>query len=250
MTVDWDSFTDRTIEAAEVRLLGLADTASVLALQKLMMHDVRLQTRLSAAVLLCEHPSSITIGRDGNLLELPADARDLESRLLQVHRVEREGGTILHQPGQLAGYVVVSLAECSYGENELRWRLQDAVIAACREVQVTVRRDPDDSAILNGRHGMLCETCLGLDNGISSFGLYLNINCRLDEAAEFGRGLKGTRISSVNAERVRPAQMSQIRTSLAHHICHQIGYPDYHLHTGHPFLRRRQVQSHTRELDD
>ena len=238
MSVDWESFTEKTIETAEVRLLGLVDTTSLLALQKLMIHDVRRQGRVCAAVMVCEHPPAITVGRDASLLDLPVDQRELESKLLKVHRVARDGGTILHQPGQLAVYVVVSLDECGFKENEFRWRLQDAMIQTCRESQVNATRCPDDPNSVRGRHGLICEIGLNVDDGVTSFGAFLNVSCRLDEASQFGRGLRGDRISSLNAERVRPSIMPQVRSSMIRHVCEQIGYPEYHIHTGHPFLKR------------
>ena len=56
MSVDWEQFSNCTPTTAEVRLLGRVDLPSVLALQKLMAHEVRQQGRVSAAVLICEHP--------------------------------------------------------------------------------------------------------------------------------------------------------------------------------------------------
>lgn len=238
MTVDWESFTDRTVELAEVRLLGFVDAPSVFALQKLMMHEVRQQSQVSASVLICEHPPVLTAGRNASLLDLPTDRRELESRSLEVHRVSRDGGTFLHQPGQLAIYVVVSLDECEFGENEYRWRLQDAVIQTCQDAQVKAHRRTDDPNAVHGRHGIICEIGIGGDRGVTSFGAFLNISCPLDESRQFGRGLRGERVSSLNAERVRPTIMPQVRSSLIQHMCEQIGYPEYHIHTGHPFLKR------------
>jgi lipoate-protein ligase B len=243
MTVDWESFTNNTIEAAEVRLLGLVDVASVLALQKLIVHEVKRQSQLSAAVLICEHPPTITVGHDGSLLDLPVDQRELDARLIEVHRVQRNGGTILHQPGQLAVYVVVNLNECGLGENEFRLRLQDAIIETCHDSRVVVQRDGDDSDVVSGRHGLVCETGIGVDEGVTCFGAFLNVSVRLDEARQFGRGLHGERISSLNAERVRPSIMAHVRASLIKHTCENVGYPEYHIHTGHPFLRRVQRMS-------
>ncbi|MCA9083997.1 MAG: hypothetical protein KDA81_08075 [Planctomycetaceae bacterium] len=240
MTANWEAFTEKTIDVAEVRLLGLVDFRSLLMLQKLMVHEVRLQSRLSAAVLLCEHPAVVTSGSDSSILDLPADARELDALSIRNHRVHREGGTVFHQPGQLAVYVIVSLAECGFGENEFRWRLQDAIIAGCSDAQVTAQRDSGDPDVIIGRHGLICETAIGIDRGVTTFGAFLNVNCRLDQAVLFGRGLRGRRISSVNAERVRPVPMSQVRASMARHVCEFMGYPEYHLHTGHPFLRRSQ----------
>ncbi len=249
MTIDWEAFTNETITAAEVRLLGRVDIPSVLALQKLMVHDVRQQSRVSAAVLICEHPPTITIGTDGNLLELPTDRRELEARLLEVHRVARDGHAILHQPGQLAAYVVVSLSECEYGEQEFRWRLQDAIIRTCEDSQVNANRAAEDPTALHGRHGVVCEIGVRVEKGVTSFGAFLNVACCLNEARQIGRGLLGERVSSLNAERVRPAIMPQVRSTLIRNICEQIGYPEYHIHTGHPFLTRTRKLIHDKFAD-
>lgn len=248
MSVDWESYTEHGVESAEVRLLGMTDLPSVLALQKLMVHEVRQQSRVSAAVLVCEHPPSVSIGRDATILDLPTEQRELESRLLKTHRVRRDGGVIYHQPGQLAAYVVVSLDECGFGENEFRWRLQDAVMAVCEDSQISVTRKKTDPFAVWGRHGIVCEVCHGVEQGVTSFGLFLNVSCRLDEARTLGRGLRGDRISSMNAERVRPSIMPQVRSCLIQNLCEQIEYPEYHIHTGHPFLRRIHQVAGTPEV--
>ena len=244
MTIDWDAFTNRTLTNAEVRLLGAVDLPSVLALQKLMVHEVRCQSRTNAAILICEHPPTVTIGEGASLLELPPSPRELESRLITVHRVRRDGHAILHQPGQIAAYVVVSLPECSLDEMGFRTCLQKAVIETCREVQVVASTSTADPTAVFGRHGVVAELGIHVDAGVTSFGIFLNVSCRLDEARGIGRGLLGQRVSSLNAERVRPTQMPQVRSALIQHVCTQLGYPDYHLHTGHPFLKRTRTLIH------
>ncbi len=237
MTVDWDEFSIRTPTTAEVRLLGRTDVLSVLALQKLMVHEVRQQGRVNAAVLICEHPPMVTIGTDSSLLELPTDRRELESRLLDTHRVKRDGHAILHQPGQLAAYVVVALEECGLTESEYRRGLQHAVIRTCEDSNVKAHRTDDRCGVF-ARHGLVCEIGVQVDRGVTSFGAFLNVSCRLDEARSLGRGLLGQKISSLNAERVRHSFMTQVRASLIQNLCEQVGYPEYHIHTGHPFLKR------------
>ena len=238
MRADWEAFTDRTIEAAEVRLLGLTDAMSVLALQKLMVHDVRMQRTISASVLICEHPAIVTVGRDGTILDLPTDKRELEAKLIKVLRVDRDGGTLLHQPGQLAVYVIASLEECGIDLPEYRRRLQQAMVKACQDSQVKSAIRDDDETCLWGRQGLLCEFGIGTDKAVTTFGAFLNVGCRLDLAKAAGRGLKGQRISSLNKERNRPALMSDVRAAVTKHVCEQLGYSEYHIHTGHPFLAR------------
>jgi len=249
MTIDWEAYSNRTLTSAEVRLLGLVDVPSVLSLQKLMMHDVRQQSRINASILLCEHPPTVTSGQGATLLEMPESARELESRLIQVHKLRRDGHAILHQPGQLAAYVVVSLSECGMSAEQFRVALQNAVVSTCEELQVIAHANPDDRSGVFGRHGLIAEIGLSVDDDITSFGLFLNVSCDLEEARQIGRGLLGQRISSLNAERVRPTQMALVRTSLIQNLCDQLGYPDYHLHTGHPFLKRTRVQIHDKSAN-
>lgn len=249
MTVDWDTFTRRTPEVAEVRLLGCVDVAALIALQKLMVHEVRLQSRVSAAFLLYEHPPVVTLGTESNLLQLPEDSRELQSRLIRTQQVRREGGAILHQPGQLGISVIVSLSETDMSESEFRLRLQTAVVNACNDQQVLARARPGDVSVVDGRHGLLAQLPIRMENGITSFGCYLNVSCSAEDQKLVGRGLQGERISSLNAERVRPTQMPQVRSSLIHHLSDQMGYPDYHIHTGHPFLTRTRVQVHDKFAD-
>lgn len=244
MTIDWEAFTNHTLTTAEVRLLGSVDLPSVLALQKLMVHEVRCQSRTNAAILICEHPPAVTVGDSASVLELPESPRELESRLIKVHRVRRDGHAILHQPGQIAAYVVVSLPECEMVESRFRICLQQAVIETCREVQVVASSSRDDPSAVFGRHGVVAELGIHVDDGVTSFGIFLNVSCRLDEARGIGRGLLGQRVSSLNAERVRPTQMPQVRSALIQHLCTHLGYPDYHLHTGHPFLKRTRTLIH------
>jgi lipoate-protein ligase B len=244
MTIDWEAFTNHTLTTAEVRLLGMVDVPSVLALQKLMVHEVRLQSRTNAAILICEHPPTVTVGEGATLLELPASPRELESRLIAVHKLHRDGHAILHQPGQLAAYIVVSLPECSMSVDEYRSCLQRAVVKTCEEVQVVASSQPSDPTAVFGRHGVVAEIGIHVDNGVTSFGIFLNVSPRLDEAREIGRGMLGQKVSSLNAERVRPTQMPQVRSALIQHLCEELGYPDYHLHTGHPFLKRTRTLIH------
>ncbi len=123
------------------------------------------------------------------------------------------------------------------------------MILACTDHQVIARSRENDLSVVDGRHGLIAQIAIRLEQGVTSFGFYLNVSCSLEEQRLVGRGLQGERISSLNAERVRPTQMPQVRSSLIHHLCDQLGYPDYHIHTGHPFLTRTRVQVHDKFTD-
>ncbi|MFN8709310.1 MAG: lipoyl protein ligase domain-containing protein [Planctomyces sp.] len=249
MAVDWKIFIERRAAAAEVRLLGIVDHASLMAIQELFVHETRQRKRLSPAVLVYEHPPTISVGIHGNLLELPSDPRELESKLISVHRVQRSGRTIMHQPGQLIVSVVASLEMMGLSKTEFHSRLQEAVLLGCSEFQVVTRRSSEDPDIIEGRHGIVAEIATSTDEEITGFGIFLNVSCRLDEQRLIGRGLLGCRISSLNAERVRPTQMSGVRTALIRTVCEGIGFPEYHIYTGHPLLKRTRISVHDQSSD-
>jgi lipoate-protein ligase B len=143
----------------------------------------------------------------------------------------------------------VSLPECSMDRDEFRACLQRAVIQTCDDIQVVASVSPDDPTAVSGRHGVIAEIGIHVENEVTSFGVFLNVSCRMDGPRGIGRGMLGQKVSSLNAERVRPTQMPQVRSALIQHLCEQLGYPDYHLHTGHPFLKRTRTLIHDKFAD-
>ena len=110
-------------------------------------------------LLLVEHPPVLTLGRraaDNRLLASPAL---LAARGVELHEVERGGGSTFHGPGQHVGYPIVDLKR---HRRDLHWYLRqveqaliDAVagwgVAAGRNPPFTgVWTDPDASGGTSG----------------------------------------------------------------------------------------------------
>src|SRR3954470_22692141 len=91
----------------EVYMLGVVDFDEVQRLQRRLVYD--LGERGGAALVLCEHPPTISVGRSGSRLHIGPDDDALRSLGVKVHWVNRGGGCVLHLPGQLSAYVAVSL---------------------------------------------------------------------------------------------------------------------------------------------
>src|SRR5579864_1944295 len=91
----------------EIYLLGLVDFEDAQRLQRRLVYD--LGERGGAALVLCEHPPTITIGRSGSRFHILANDDELRERGLAVHWVNRGGGCLLHLPGQLNGYLALPL---------------------------------------------------------------------------------------------------------------------------------------------
>ena len=90
--------------AIETHLLGLIDHARCLALQRRLVDEIGGRNDGQIALLLCEHPNLITVGRAGSAADLSLESDLLRSHRLETRWVGRGGGCVVHTPGQLAIY--------------------------------------------------------------------------------------------------------------------------------------------------
>src|SRR5215831_13834678 len=81
----------------QVYLLGSVDFEAALSLQRRLVFDIA-GTRSAAALILCEHPPLITVGRQGSWAHILCGPEELRARRWGVRWVNRGGGTLLHQP--------------------------------------------------------------------------------------------------------------------------------------------------------
>src|SRR5262245_24795126 len=89
-------------------LLGLVEFEAALVLQRMFVYQVA-GDRGRAALLLCEHPPLITVGRQGSRGHIHLEPEELTALRWPVRWVNRGGGCLLHLPGQLAAYPILPL---------------------------------------------------------------------------------------------------------------------------------------------
>ena len=101
-------------DTLQVYLLGCVPFDSLLRLQRRLHFDIS-GDRRQAALIVCEHPPTITVGRHGSNSHIHVDPAELDLRGWPVRWVNRGGGCILHVPGQLAVYPVLPLDRLGLG---------------------------------------------------------------------------------------------------------------------------------------
>src|SRR5437588_11512158 len=94
-----------TEPSLQVYLLGTVDFEDMLQCQRRLVYEVS-GDRSRAALLLCEHPPLISVGREGSREHIRFEPKDLAAREWPVRWVNRGGGCLLHLPGQLAVYPI------------------------------------------------------------------------------------------------------------------------------------------------
>jgi len=77
------------------------------------------------ALLLLEHPPTVTLGRGSKPENLLVSEPALRERGVEVHRIARGGDVTYHGPGQLVGYPII----------DLKGRRQADVVAFLRRIE-------------------------------------------------------------------------------------------------------------------
>lgn len=228
----WESPREASLE---VHLLGLVDFDASLYLQDRLANELAGRNDGRGALLVCEHPSLITVGREGSREHILCAPEELRARGMEVRWISRGGGCIVHVPGQLALYPVLPLDRRGLGLGEFRSRVEQAVVDACGELRIAAEVDPEHPGVF-ARGGQVAFFGAAVRSWISSHGVFVNVNPRMDAIKLVRSGTQ--RVTSLAAERRTPLSMGSVRESLIRHLAARLDYPRYHLFTGHPLLRR------------
>jgi lipoyl(octanoyl) transferase len=233
---DWQAPRQSTLA---VHLLGLVDFDACAWLQDRLAIEIGHAPSNCGALLVCEHPPLITVGREGSRSNISASDHELGSREIDVRWVNRGGGCVVHAPGQLALYPIVPLDRLGLGLAEYRSRLELALVDLCRELQVAAWRNQGEAGLWC-RGGRVAQVGVAIRGWVSKQGLYVNVNPRPDLTGLVSEDCGP--VTSLSAERRLPTSMATVRESLVRRLAARLGYEQFHLCTGHRLLvRRRRV---------
>ena len=227
----------------DVRLLGLVDFDSAIALQERLVYELSGRSDTRGALLLCEHPPLISIGREGSREQIALDERELANSEIPVRWVSRSGEAVIHAPGQLAIYPVIPLERRGLSAREFRSRLEGAMLNVCHELRVPAKR-LDETAGLWSRGGQVGHFGVAIKAAISTHGMWLNV-CPEESFLKILRNRRidsdvstDSRVTSLQSQLLRRIPMSTAREAVIRHFSTAFEFDSVHLHTGHPHLRR------------
>lgn len=212
--------------------------ADCLALQQRLVYEISGRDDGQIALLVCEHPNVITIGRGGTASDVDRNCGLVRHQQIKVRWVNRGGGCMLHSPGQLAVYPIVPLRWHGFTVGEYLSRLQNGLLKAFAEVGIQGTTFPGRHGIW-GRTGQLAAVGVSVRSWVSYFGAYINVSPPLGmfRIVQTDR-VTHTRMSSLVADRGPSVRMASVRTAVIRHLAESLGCQRYHLYTGHPLLRR------------
>jgi lipoyl(octanoyl) transferase len=200
---------------------GLLAYASACALQHQLV-EARKAGAIPDVLLFCEHPHTITLGRNGKKEHLRANDHLLCQMNVTFHETNRGGDITYHGPGQIVAYPILDLIA---HRRDVRWyvqQLEETMIRATADFKVTAAR-------VEGRHGIwvgqspaeekLAALGVHLSRWVTSHGFAYNVATDLryfDLIVPCG--IAGKRATSLERVLGRAVHSDEVRPKLAAHF--------------------------------
>lgn len=239
--MSWQPVTPRTVEKAEpllqVYLLGSVEFEAVLALQRLLHYQIAGQ-REQAALILCEHPPLITVGRQGSRAHILYEPEDLKVRRWPVRWVNRGGGCWLHLPGQLAVYPILALDRQELGLHDYLQRLQMVLAEVLGDFQIQGELRSGQAGVWV-RSRLIASIGVAVRDWVTYYGAAFNIHPDLRPFRHVLCGGDEAPMTSLERERRGPLRASLVRERLVEYFAARFGFPQTALFFGHPSLSQK-----------
>ncbi|MCW2815012.1 MAG: lipB [Nocardioides sp.] len=178
-------------------------------------------------VLLLEHPPVYTAGKRTDPHERPADPGGA-----QVVDVDRGGKITFHGPGQLVGYPIVRLPDHVKVVDYVR-RVEEALIAVCRELGVETARVPGRSGVWLRASGARPErkvAAIGIrvSRGVTMHGFSLNADVDLGWYDRFVPcGIADAGVTTLSQELGHPVTVRDVLPLVERHLRHYLAWSPY-----------------------
>jgi lipoyl(octanoyl) transferase len=220
-------------------MLGLVDFAELQQLQRRIVYDLGEQG--GVALIVCEHPPTISIGRSGSRAHIVPDDEALLGMGIRTFYVNRGGGCVLHLPGQLAAYMLMPLESCGLTVQAYVDHLHDTILGVLAEFELSGTTRSDVPGVFSGP-ARIATVGIAVNRWIAYHGLTLNVGPYLelfDLLDEPGIGQAPLRQTSMESRRQRATPMPKVREALIRKVEEAFGLQQHHVYTDHPQIRRK-----------
>jgi lipoyl(octanoyl) transferase len=222
----------------QVYLLGSLDFEAALAFQRRLVFEIA-GNRSAAALILCEHPPLITVGREGSWAHILCDRVELRARRWRVRWVNRGGGCLLHLPGQMAIYPILALDRLGLGVQDYLDRLHAVLLALLDDFSIRGESRVAQPGIWVARRP-IASVGVATRDWVAYFGAALNVNpdlkpFQLVQTA----GPAGGTMTSVACARHGALRSAWVRERLLEHFSDRFRFARTSLFFDHPLLTRK-----------
>lgn len=163
-------------------------------------------------LVLCEHPSVITIGKSGSEQNIILSEEKLKTMGIDVIYTDRGGDVTLHNPGQLVGYPIFNLENF---RKDLHWFLREiegTIIELLSLYHIKSDRIKGLTGVWIDSEKKICAIGLHSSRWVSSHGFALNVNNNLEEFNYIiPCGISDKKITSIKEEIGTDIEFNSIR---------------------------------------
>jgi lipoyl(octanoyl) transferase len=218
-------------------LLGTVEFEAALALQRQLVYHVT-GDRDRAALVLCEHPPAITVGRQGSRAHILYEPEELQSLRWHVRWVNRGGGCLLHLPGQLAIYPILPLDRLGLGLQAYLARLGQVIIDVLADFSVPATATADGAAVFVGERPV-AHLGVAVRDWVAYYGAAFNVYPDLQPLRRVLTAPNAPPMTSLERERRGPLRAALVRERFLEHFAARFGFERLSLFFHHPALGAR-----------
>jgi lipoyl(octanoyl) transferase len=190
---------------------GLIDYNEAWLRQKSLASEIT-SKRNRNVLVFCEHPSVITVGRNGDLGSVVAKPDFLAKLGVDVVQVDRGGDATLHNPGQLVGYPIFNLLSL---KEDLHWFLREieqCIIDTVAHFGIKAGRVEGLTGVWVDGARKICAMGLHCSRWVTTHGFALNVTNNLNEFNYIiPCGLKNKGVTSIAMETGLTPDFEQVK---------------------------------------
>lgn len=226
----------------QVYLQATIEFEAALAFQRRQVFQISGEPAL-ASLLLCEHPPLITVGREGSRAHILYEPEELQARQWRIRWVNRGGGCVLHLPGQLAIYSVMSLVRLQCTLPEYMGRLSEVLRAVLDDFGIAAQTRAGKPGVWAGQRPV-AAVGVAVRDWVAYYGAVLNVSNALDPYRRIrSRYASDGPMTSLERERHGPVHMSLVRERLIEHYAAAFDAARTTLFFDHPSLSRKALSN-------
>lgn len=179
---------------------GLIDYNTAWDKQKELVKKIQ-SGKEQSTLVFCEHPSVITMGKNGTYENLKLSRETLAEKNIEVIDINRGGDVTLHNPRQLVGYPIFDLKEF---KQDLHWflrQIEQSIIDSLKSYQIDSSRVEGLTGVWIDDMRKVCAIGMHCSRWVTSHGFALNVN---NDISEFDYivpcGIEDKEVTSISKE--------------------------------------------------
>jgi lipoyl(octanoyl) transferase len=208
----------------EVQDWGLIDYQEAWDRQNEIVKDIQ-ANRNRNVLVLCEHPSVITVGKNGHDNNIIPTTEFLNSLGLQVIYNNRGGDVTLHNPKQLVGYPIFNLSSM---KEDLHWflrKIEETIIDVIANWNLVGNKVEGLTGVWLDEKRKICAMGFHCSRWVTSHGFALNVANALEEFNYIiPCGISDKEVTSISKEIGTEIDMSIVKQITIESFKKQFGF--------------------------